>query len=149
MEPVIEQAGIEDLTQLLSLHNLVNPDDHWDLERMNLIYDYDLPILTLKVAGEICGVLIYLVCLEEVRLINLTIHPDHQRLGYARKLFYTMLGAARGNGWRYILLDVRTRNINAINFYTGLGCNILCTRRGFYTSKQSAEDAYLMQLDLA
>lgn len=138
----------EHLEQLLTLHNIGYEFDQWDYDRFEQIIKYELPIITIEVDGQIVASLIYLTCLDELRIIDLVVHPAYRNYGYAKKLLYAAIVDAREQSLRYVLLDVRVGNFKAINLYTKIGFRVITIRNSFYNYNEYVEDSYLMQLVL-
>jgi ribosomal-protein-alanine N-acetyltransferase len=144
-----DKADRSELEEILDLHNLCHEYDQWPLERLEQVFEYELPVIVARADSKIVGLLIYLICLEEVRIINLAIHPLYRQNMLASKFLDNLIEEARHNNWRYILLDVRKSNLAAVNLYTKFGFSILCTRKDFYNCNPPIEDAYFMQLELS
>ena len=141
----IIKADREYLSQIHELHNLANDIDKWDYSKFEQVFDCELPVLIIKTEGRIIGFIIYLVCLDEVRIINVSVHPEERKRGHAKRLLFSVFQEARDNNWRYVLLDVRVSNV-AVKLYHDLGFRTLAIRKGFYDTQ--VEDAYFMQLEL-
>ncbi len=77
---------------------------------------------------------------DEVEILNLAVHPQHQRQGVATHLLNTL--AARTQH-----LDVRQSNLTAIAFYRKLGFRKVGHRRKYYT--RPTEDAIMMTRQLS
>ena len=130
------------------------PYDSWPIERYHEVFEHGLTTivicdreLTNRADNNIVGYLIYLLCLDEGRIINFAIDHNYQRLGLGRELMLYSLRHIQQQNINYALLDVRVSNFAAINLYTQMGFRILCTRRNHYTDIVNC-DAYFMQLDL-
>jgi ribosomal-protein-alanine N-acetyltransferase len=82
---------------------------------------------------------------DEVHLLNLATRTDRQRQGVGRALMGAVIGYARENGVRHVLLEVRQSNLAAIELYRSLGFCDTRTRPGYY---QDGEDGIEMTLSL-
>lgn len=86
---------------------------------------------------------------EELHLLNLTVHPDHRRAGYARLLLDDLVRWAVPRALWWMWLEVRASNDAARRLYEGYGFEEAGLRRGYYPNvRSSREDAVLMRLDL-
>lgn len=84
------------------------------------------------------------VAAEESHLLNVCIHPDHQRKGFGRILVEHMLGLARSRGATCVFLEVRPSNIAACSLYHDLGFNEVGVRKDYYPAFAGREDALVL-----
>ena len=98
------------------------------------------------------GVVAYLVALhgvDEMHLLNLTVHPARQRRGIGRRLLDQLAERARARGDRKLWLEVREGNTAARRLYRRAGMVEVGLRRGYYPATgNQREDAVVMQLRL-
>ena len=94
--------------------------------------------------SRLLGYVCYWVVFDELRLMNLAVHPEHRRQGIARRLIRYALGDGLGQGTTRALLEVRASNTAARRFYHALGFQQYGRRTAYYTNPN--EDAILMQL---
>jgi len=86
---------------------------------------------------------------EELHLLNLTVHPEHRRAGHARRMLDDLVRWAlpRSLGWMW--LEVRASNAAARRLYEAYGFEEAGLRRGYYPNvRSSREDAVLMRLNM-
>lgn len=83
-------------------------------------------------------------CIDEAHITTVSVNPDLQRQGIARKLMKQLLEKAREEGFVCSTLEVRAGNEAAIKLYEKLGYKITATRRGYYPDNK--EDAQVMWL---
>jgi ribosomal-protein-alanine N-acetyltransferase len=84
----------------------------------------------------------------ECHLLNVCIHPDHQRRGLGRGLVEFLLERARRQGARVALLEVRVSNDAAHRLYSGLGFNEVGIRKNYYPARWGREDAVILAREL-
>ncbi len=86
---------------------------------------------------------------EELHLLNLTVHPDHRRAGHARRLLDDLVAWAVPRALWWMWLEVRASNEAARRLYEAYGFEEAGLRRGYYPNVRSTrEDAVLMRLDM-
>jgi ribosomal-protein-alanine N-acetyltransferase len=111
--------------QFSRVHMIVNPEQGRKVE----------------VIGYICAWLIF----EELRFLNVAVHPDFRRQGLARQLILKVLRLGEEAGCCRGLLEVREANAPAINLYKHFNFHAYATRKSYYTNP--TEDAILMTLE--
>ena len=86
---------------------------------------------------------------DELHLLNLTVHPEHRRAGHARRLLDDLvLWAVERSLW-WMWLEVRASNEAARRLYEAYGFEEAGLRRRYYPNVRSTrEDAVLMRLDM-
>ncbi|NBQ91131.1 MAG: ribosomal-protein-alanine N-acetyltransferase [Betaproteobacteria bacterium] len=86
---------------------------------------------------------------EELHLLNLTVHPEHRRAGHARLLLNDLVRWAVPRALWWMWLEVRASNAAARRLYEAYGFEEAGLRRGYYPNvRSSREDAVLMRLDM-
>ena len=86
---------------------------------------------------------------EELHLLNLTVHPEHRRAGHARRLLDDLVTWAVPRALWWMWLEVRASNEAARRLYEAYGFEEAGLRRGYYPNIRSTrEDAVLMRLDM-
>jgi [ribosomal protein S18]-alanine N-acetyltransferase len=88
------------------------------------------------------------VAIGECHLLTLCVAPDHQRNGYARKLFHVLLDRAAKLEAKECFLEVRVSNTPAIKLYRSMGFMDIGLRKNYYPQGDSKEDAVLMSRSL-
>ena len=86
---------------------------------------------------------------DELHLLNLTVHPDHLRQGHATRLLDDLVHWATPRAMSWLWLEVRASNLAARRLYEAYGFEEAGLRRGYYPNARSTrEDAVLMRLDM-
>jgi tRNA threonylcarbamoyladenosine biosynthesis protein TsaB len=86
---------------------------------------------------------------QEMHLLNVTVHADHRRKGLATALVHALCDEARRQGALTLWLEVRPSNQEGLALYTRLGFVQQGQRKGYYpAARGSREDALVMSLDL-
>lgn len=82
----------------------------------------------------------------DAEIYNIAIDPAERRRGYGDALLAEFISRCSQQGVRYIWLEVRESNSNAINFYQKREFSMISKRRSFY--RDPVEDALLMRRTL-
>jgi [ribosomal protein S18]-alanine N-acetyltransferase len=93
--------------------------------------------------GPIAFALVWLVA-DEVHVIHVATRPSERRQGAAAALLGRVIGAAKSQRARLVLLEVRRSNRAAIRLYRAQGFHAIGVRRGYYA--ENSEDAIEMVL---
>ncbi len=88
------------------------------------------------------------VAAGECHLLNICVHPHHQRRGLGRMLVEFLLDLARTKGACVALLEVRPSNVAGYRLYTGMGFDEIGLRENYYPAARGREDAVLLARDL-
>jgi ribosomal-protein-alanine N-acetyltransferase len=102
------------------------------------------------VARDDTGVVGYVICwffMDYMLVANLAVRPDRRSSGWGSRLLEAALQAARQEGVREVLLDVRVSNLKAIRLYERFGFRVVGRRRHYYT--RPVEDALVMMRQLS
>ena len=82
---------------------------------------------------------------EEIRFLNLAVHPQFRRQGLAKKLILQALRIGIDQGCCRGMLEVRHSNYPARKLYESFNFKEYATRNSYYTNP--TEDAILMILE--
>lgn len=86
---------------------------------------------------------------EEMHLLNITVHPEHQGQGLARQMLSHLGAACVEQGLATLWLEVRQSNLRAQRLYKQWGFLTVGLRRGYYPHDHGQrEDAIVMRLNL-
>ncbi len=95
----------------------------------------------MRAIGYICVWIVF----EEIRFLNLAVHPDFRRQGMGKQLIQEALGQATAVGCCRGMLEVRATNMPAQALYKSFYFQAYATRKSYYTNP--TEDAILMTLE--
>ena len=84
----------------------------------------------------------------EAHLLNLCVHPDHQRCGLGSDLLHKFLMTARAADCKRIFLEVRKTNHAALALYNRAGFQVAGLRRNYYRAVDGREDAIVLSLNI-
>jgi ribosomal-protein-alanine N-acetyltransferase len=82
---------------------------------------------------------------DEAHVTTIGVRHDLQHRGYGRMIFAGLVQAAYDMGAKWVTLEVRTTNDNAMKMYEGFGFKVIGRRKGYYTD--NGEDAIVMWSD--
>lgn len=82
--------------------------------------------------------------IDELTLMNIAVHPDHQGHGIGRALMQHLLALAQQHD-AAIWLEVRASNMPAQSLYTSLGFVEVGRRPHYYPAEVGREDALVMR----
>ena len=97
--------------------------------------------LEVQAIGYICVWMVF----EEIRFLNLAIHPEFRRRGLATQLISEAIRLGREEGCCRGMLEVRESNHAAKKLYESFHFQEYATRKSYYTNP--TEDAILMTLE--
>ena len=96
---------------------------------------------------KIIGFLIFSLIQNESHLLNIAVLEKWQRKGSGKMLMNAFIKQSQVLGARKIFLEVRSKNTNAINFYSKFNFMKDAIRSNYYTGS-NPDDAVLMSLDI-
>jgi ribosomal-protein-alanine N-acetyltransferase len=82
---------------------------------------------------------------DEAHVTTIGVRRDLHHRGYGRVIFAGLVQAAYDMGAKWVTLEVRTSNDNAIRMYEGFSFKVIGRRKGYYTD--NGEDAIVMWSD--
>jgi ribosomal-protein-alanine N-acetyltransferase len=82
---------------------------------------------------------------DEAHVTTIGVRHDLQHRGFGRVLFAGLVQAAYDMGAKWVTLEVRTSNENAMKMYEAFGFKVIGRRKGYYTD--NGEDAIVMWSD--
>lgn len=91
--------------------------------------------------GYICAWMVF----EEIRFLNLAVHPEFRRMGLATQLISQAMTIGKEEGCCRGMLEVRASNQAARSLYESFHFQPYATRKSYYTDP--TEDAILMTLE--
>lgn len=99
---------------------------------------------------DLKGYFVAMHSLDEVHLLNITVHPVDQRKGYARLMLEALFEWAQMKMATAIWLEVRASNHRASSVYKAAGFEMMGIRKAYYPAAQMArEDGIVMRRSLA
>ena len=91
---------------------------------------------------------VMMAVVDEVHLLNLTVIPPLQGLGYGAAMLARLIACSRESGFATLWLEVRPSNHAARVLYDGFGFRQVGLRKGYYPASHGREDALVMVLEL-
>lgn len=102
--------------------------------------------LTAETGGQLAGYACGWYVADEFHLANLAVAPEFRGRGAGKKLLQKVIEDVKSKKARFIALEVRHKNIPAINLYGKFGFKPEARRKGYYSDTK--EDAVIMALEL-
>jgi ribosomal-protein-alanine N-acetyltransferase len=81
---------------------------------------------------------------DELHILNVATRPDWRRRGIGRALMDAVIGYARENRAKHVLLEVRRSNRPAISLYRAVGFFAMGVRSRYYPDDEDAVEMVLM-----
>lgn len=97
------------------------------------------------VDGRVVSMLVLWIIADEAHIATIATHPDFRRRGFAKKMLVEALQAARQEGAKKALLEVRARHVIAQKIYCDIGFVEVGRRPMYY--RDNGEDAVLMTME--
>ena len=98
---------------------------------------------------ELVAYCVLLPAVNELELLNITVHQDYRKKGYAQKVLQVMEDLALSRSMENIFLEVRFSNQPAKNLYQKLGYVEVGVRKDYYPLISGGrEDAIVMKKHL-
>ncbi|MEY3950853.1 MAG: ribosomal-protein-alanine N-acetyltransferase [Pseudomonadota bacterium] len=98
---------------------------------------------------ELIAYCVLLPSVNELELLNITVHPDYRKKGYAHKILEIMEDLALSRSMESIFLEVRYGNQPAKNLYQKFGFEQVGLRKDYYPLISGGrEDAIIMKKTL-
>lgn len=125
--------------------NFVDILAHPDAYTVQLLWSDHEPGMT-----RLIGYFVAMYGVEEVHLLNLAVHPDFQRQGWAALLLQHLRHWAQWHRAAHIFLEVRQSNPRARDVYAQSGYVVVGERKRYYPAVGGGrEDATVMCLSLS
>ncbi len=96
--------------------------------------------------GTVAGYIFALRAADEGEILNLAVHPGHERRGLGSALVHRVFGDLEQGGAKRVFLEVRESNAAAQAFYHRLGFRPVGRREGYYTHPR--EDALVLVCEI-
>ena len=141
----VSLMGVNDLEEAYKIECEVNPSP-WKYETFLSSFEVGHKGLVCKHNSEIIGFIIFSTIKPEAHILSISVTKKIQSKGIGTLLLQSMLDQCKAMNYKTIFLEVRTSNIQAINFYQKFGFIKDAIRENYYTD--NSEDALLMSLSI-
>jgi [ribosomal protein S18]-alanine N-acetyltransferase len=99
---------------------------------------------------QVLGYYVAMLGVDEMHLLNITVHPAHQGQGWGRLMLAHLSKQALAQGAGVLWLEVRQSNLRARQLYERWGFVAVGQRKAYYPAGAGQrEDAVVMRCDLA
>ena len=137
--------GVDHLEEAYKIECEVNPSP-WKYETFLSSFAVGHKGLICKHNSEIIGFIIFSPINPEAHILSISVIKKIQSKGVGTLLLRSMLDQCKAMNYKKIFLEVRTSNLQAINFYQKFGFIKDAIRDNYYTD--NSEDALLMSLSI-
>jgi len=137
--------SIDDLKEAYKIECEVNPSP-WKYETFLSSFEVGHKGLICKHDSEIIGFIIFSPINPEAHILSISVTKKIQSKGVGSLLLQSMLDQCAAMNYKKIFLEVRTSNLQAINFYQKFGFSKDAIRDNYYTD--NSEDPLLMSLSI-
>ena len=141
----VSLMSIDDLKEAYKIECEVNPSP-WKYETFLSSFEVGHKGLICKHDSEIIGFIIFSPINPEAHILSISVIKKIQSKGVGTLLLRSMLDQCKAMNYKKIFLEVRTSNLQAINFYQKFGFIKDAIRDNYYTD--NSEDALLMSLSI-
>lgn len=136
----IRQMTKDDIDVIYEMECLLFKESAWPKETL----EKDMELFYFDVIEENEGIVGYCslsVMYENADILNIGVHPNYRKKGYAKMMMKHMLDIAKRERAQNVTLEVRVSNEPAICLYESFDFKKVAKRRQYY---QDGEDAFLM-----
>jgi len=137
--------SIDDLKEAYKIECEVNPSP-WKYETFLSSFEVGHKGLICKHDSEIIGFIIFSPINPEAHILSISVTKKIQSKGVGSLLLQSMLDQCAAMNYKKIFLEVRTSNLQAINFYQKFGFSKDAIRDNYY--RNNSEDALLMSISI-
>jgi len=137
---------LDDLDDLAALEKICFPHP-WKKEHFCLgLAKGAFYVFGLKNAGRTVAYLAFSKKIDTMEILKLAVHPDHRRIGLAKRLLGLVLKIGSEMGIRHARLELRQSNTTARNLYAYFNFTQTSVKKKYYPD--TGEDALNLFLDL-
>lgn len=140
---MLRKLTLADAPAICAIEQIANPFP-WSLRQFQDSFAIGDFGWGMERAGLLIGFILFSHVIDEATLLNIVIHPQWRRHGFARELLLFGLREIEQRGATRCLLEVRVSNFGAIELYSSLGFEVDGKRRDYYPAHDGREDALLM-----
>ena len=142
----ISLMDFSNLEETYKIELETNPSP-WSKDNFFSSFEVGHNSIVCKEDKKIIGFLIFSLIKKESHLLNIAVLEDWQRRGSGQMLMDTFIKQSKVLGADKIYLEVRSKNLKAINFYKKYKFVKDAIRSNYYTGN-NPDDAVLMSLDI-
>ena len=135
-----------DLEEAYKIELETNPNP-WSKDNFFSSLEIGHNSIVCKYNKDIVGFLIFSRIEKQSHLLNIAVLKKWQKKGAGSILMDVFIKQSKALGAKIVFLEVRSKNINAINFYTKFNFVKDAVRANYYTGIKS-DDAVLMSLKI-
>ena len=142
---MIRKAELKDLEAIIKLEEKVfNHSLGYSFLRQEMLENPFSRIFVYELDEKLIGYISFRVIDQNADIMNFLIDTPFQSLGYGKELFKTILYELKDEGVTTLVLEVRSKNLKAINLYEKFGAKRIRTINNYYGD----DDAYMMIMEV-
>ena len=133
------------LTAVAEIEKACFPNDYWTYDMILSSFNQD------NFVGVVCeendvvvGYAMANYCIDEADVLNVAVLDNYRRKGIGNALISNLLNELKLKGVSKVFLEVRSKNVNAINLYFKNGFTKISVRNNYYGD----DDALILTKEL-
>ncbi len=121
------------------------PNDFWSYEMLLSSFNQDNFVgVVCEEGGIVVGYAMANFCIDEADVLNVAVLDNYRRKGIGNSLISNLLNELKLKGVSKVFLEVRSKNVNAINLYFKNGFTKISVRKNYYGD----DDALILTKEL-
>lgn len=133
------------LTAVAEIEKACFPNDFWSYEMLLSSFNQDNFVgVVCEDGGIVVGYATANFCIDEADVLNVAVLDNYRRKGIGNSLISNLLNELKLKGVSKVFLEVRSKNVNAINLYFKNGFTKISVRKNYYGD----DDALILTKEL-
>ena len=133
------------LTAVAEIEKVCFPNDFWSYEMLLSSFNQDNFVgVVCEEGGIVVGYAMANFCIDEADVLNVAVLDNYRCKGIGNALILNLLNLLKLKGVSKVFLEVRSKNVNAINLYFKNGFTKISVRKNYYGD----DDALILTKEL-
>lgn len=128
----------DDIPEVLILSNFLGTRAWTHSDYLEVISSSNMHGLIIKLESKMLAFVIYTVIVDEMEILQIVVHPEHQCQHIGSRVMQFLLEFCREKLLKKIYLEVASSNHRAIAFYNKFGFKDVHIRHNYYFNGDSA-----------
>lgn len=139
---IIQKLSIKNLNELENLYIQQFKDEAWTKEQIKSAFmNNSISYYGIFQKEELISFACIMITLDDINLLDIAIKDGYKNKGYAKEMLKFLIGLK--NDEQTFSLEVKSKNLPAINLYNSFGLKTLNIRKKYY---KDGDDALCMFL---